>query len=164
MFVAATIAGAIGSGPVRIRNMSADGALVEGEILPCIGEPFRLLRGGLSAFGKVVWREDGRAGLRFDDNVDVVRWLAVPSSGQELVDQTFRELKARAVDPPAPLCPSTGGPPASGWQLASLAEALEALADDLAEDAKVVAELGERLQILDVASQVLRRFAGPPVR
>lgn len=51
---------------VKLRNLSAEGALVEGEGLPLIGSEVRFCKGDLMVAGKVVWISNKRAGLHFD--------------------------------------------------------------------------------------------------
>lgn len=50
---------------VKLRNLSADGALVEGEVLPVEGTEIRFRRHELSVTGKVVWVRGKRAGVSF---------------------------------------------------------------------------------------------------
>lgn len=50
---------------VKLRNLSADGALVEGDALPIEGAEIRFRRNELSVLGKVVWVRGSRAGLSF---------------------------------------------------------------------------------------------------
>jgi len=139
MFVLATLAATNTSGPVRIRNLSPGGALVEGEALPDTGDLFRLLRGDLCASGVVIWREERRAGLRFEHDVEVAQWLPVGVVRPSQADSN---------------CPPTGD-----WELLDLAESLDALANHLADDAEMVAQHGTWLQALDMTSQLLRRLA-----
>jgi hypothetical protein len=159
MFVLASMAAASVSGPIRIRNMSPSGALIEGEPLPRIGEQLNLRRANLSVSGRVVWRETRKAGLLFDQEIRVADWLPVASGKQMDVDRAVQELKAGAVAPgprtsiePTPLRRS---------DLLDVAAALDVLADALAEDGMVVARHASRLQVLDIASQVLRKLAAP---
>ena len=157
MFVLATMAAPNLSGPVKIRNMSLGGALIEGQALPHIGEHLRLRRGELFVSGRIVWRQEGRAGLQFDHDVAVVEWLPAGTGGQQQVDRTFHELKATPSPPPPPA--ARAALPTGSLNVLEVAEALDALADDLAEDAGVVAAHASKLQALDMASQLLRRFA-----
>lgn len=159
MFVLATMVAPTVSGPIKIRNMSPNGALIEGNALPRIGEQVSLRRGDLSAAGRIIWREPGKAGLRFDHDVQVTKWLPAAGGKQQQVDRTFDELKA---DPGLGANPSTvraEAVPANGWELLDLAGALDALADELAGDAEVVAHHASSLQTLDIASQQLRKIA-----
>ncbi|KRA79369.1 PilZ domain-containing protein [Altererythrobacter sp. Root672] len=162
MFVLATMAATSASGPIKIRNMSAGGALIEGESLPNIGEPLKLVRSGLSVSGKVVWRQPRKAGLRFDSEVQVSDWLPAGSgTNQQDVDRFVHELKeSRGVTNTQPRTNLEPTPITSG-DLVSAAAALEALADALAEDDGVVSKYAAQLQVLDIASQLLRKVAVP---
>jgi hypothetical protein len=158
MFVLATMAAASASGPIKIRNMSLSGALLEGSTLPPIGECLSLRRGELAISGQIVWRQQGKAGLCFDHEVDVTDWLPAGSGGQQRVDRTFQEIKANpapAHPPSAPARPSAIGKS----DLLRVADALDVLANILAEDVRIVALHASKLQALDAASQMLRRCA-----
>ncbi len=159
MFVLATMAAASASGPIKIRNMSLGGALIEGGTLPPIGEHLSLRRGELAISGRIVWRQSGKAGLSFDHAVEVMDWLPAGSGGQQRVDHAFHELKANS----APARPASSAPveaaPIGRFDLLNLAQALDVLADSLAEDARIVAAHSAKLQALDAASQMLRRLA-----
>ena len=162
MFVLATMAAASGSAPIKIRNMSQGGALLEGGALPPVGEHLSLRRGELVVSGHVVWRQQGKAGLSFDCAVEVMDWLPSGSGGQQRVDRTFQELKAdpaRAPASRAPAMPSV----IEKTDLLKLAEGLDVLANLLAEDARIIAAHAARLQVLDAASQMLRRCAADAV-
>lgn len=50
---------------VKLRNLSADGALVEGDALPVEGAEIRFRRHELAVKGKVVWVRGTRAGISF---------------------------------------------------------------------------------------------------
>lgn len=158
MFVLASMAAGSATGPVKIRNMSQGGALIEGGALPRLGEALSIRRGELTAVGRIVWCEEGRAGVRFDCEVDVMDWLPAGSRKQEQVAQTFHELKnshRESIAPPPPRV--TGNSPFDRQDLLEVAEALDALADVLAEDPRVIATCASKLQALDIASQLLRR-------
>lgn len=55
--------------PVRLRDLSATGALAEGASLPPEGKDVVLKRGTLEAFARVVWSEGGRCGLEFEEEI-----------------------------------------------------------------------------------------------
>ena len=159
VFVLATMVTATVSGPIKIRNMSSGGALVEGEALPCVGERVCLRRGDLAAAGRIVWREAGKAGLRFDDDVQVMSWLPTGNGKQQLVDRTFAELKSNPISSASSAMTNVKSASIDGGELLDLASALDALADDLAGDTAVVANHLSKLQTLDIASQLLRKIA-----
>jgi hypothetical protein len=50
---------------VKLRNLSADGALVEADSLPFEGAEISFRRGDLVVPGKVVWASNRRAGIQF---------------------------------------------------------------------------------------------------
>lgn len=50
---------------VKLRNLSADGALVEADSLPVEGAEIRFRRGDLIVAGKVIWVRGTRAGINF---------------------------------------------------------------------------------------------------
>lgn len=50
---------------VKLRNLSADGALIEGEGLPAEATEISFRKGDLRVAGTVVWVSNRRAGLRF---------------------------------------------------------------------------------------------------
>lgn len=67
--------------PVKLRNLSADGALVEGEDLPVEGAEVMFRRQELSQPAKVVWVRGGRAGLQFKEQLSpetVLRHVPTP--------------------------------------------------------------------------------------
>jgi hypothetical protein len=75
VFLSATMRSATKSFAVRIRNISAMGALVEGAALPGEHERAQLNRGNLSADCEVAWENGELRGLRFDGSVDVGAWV-----------------------------------------------------------------------------------------
>ena len=65
----------------KLRNLSKEGALVEGEELPAIGQPVKFHKGDLHLSGHVAWRAGDRAGIAFDQPLDpesVLRHVPAP--------------------------------------------------------------------------------------
>lgn len=56
--------------PVTLRNLSAHGALVEGELNVVTGTAIVFRKNELSVSGKVAWTADRRAGIAFDMSLD----------------------------------------------------------------------------------------------
>jgi hypothetical protein len=81
------------------------------------------------------------------------------SSRQQEVDRIFHDLKRRPIDASSAgmieITPSL----ITDADLLSLATSLDALADDLADDDNVITRHASRLQVLDTASQLLRKLA-----
>ena len=160
LFVMAALHAEMHGGPVKLRNISANGALIEGDSLPGRGSRIELRKGSLCAPGAVVWRNENRAGLSFASHTEVAQWL--PSAqAQKSVDQTFQRLKAaqhvavRETAKVAPLHASF----VSAEDMERAAAALDDLADALALDDRVVFAFASKLQSLDIAAQLLRKVA-----
>lgn len=67
--------------PVKLRNLSADGALVEGDKLPVEGAEVVFRRQELTAAAKVVWVGGGRCGVSFKEPLapeTVLRHIPTP--------------------------------------------------------------------------------------
>lgn len=146
--------------PVKIRNISATGALVEGVAIPAVGSLVQLVRGGLIAHGLVAWSTGDRCGLKFSGCVDVQQWRAAPgNSEQQRVDDIVRLVKAGAVPLPLPPLGQASKPDDSGAELSEdlrrASELLEILGGVLASDADIITRHGPALQNLDIAMQVI---------
>lgn len=162
MFVLAMIHSAAGSSPVKIRDMSRHGALIEAPTIPPVGSHVRLCRSSLSLSGRVVWIKDGRAGLLFEGAASVSEWLPrkVPP-GQQLADRLFQEKREKGNVSKVSRASSAVVEPATvtALEVASLRRAIESLAEDLADDTAVLAKHGPKLQTLDLAAQILGKLA-----
>lgn len=157
MFVMASVSADTASGAVKIRNLSPHGALIESSALPAAGESVELRRGSLFVAAQVAWRQGNKAGLRFDRPVEVTDWLPSAHSAQKSVENAFQQVKAGLAGPPVglPVERDSNDPD----QLRRIARALDLLADALADDAAIVMRHPEKLQVLDIASQILRKLA-----
>lgn len=152
------------SSPVRIRNISATGALLEGAVVPGSGTLIQLIRGGLIVHGLIAWSMPGRCGVKFSGQVDLQRWRASPTNtDQERVDDVVRLVKAGVVPLPFPSLGQSGRPcseiPEHGAALAGdlrrVCELLDKLGEDLANDSEVVMRHGRTLQGLDISVQLV---------
>lgn len=162
VFVMAAIYSDAGSAPVKVRNVSSGGALIEGAVVPPPGSQVRLCRGSNSITSKVAWSEAGRAGLRFESAVSVSDWLPGGSrtSQQQRVDEMVQQVKASNLVPvPAADCREARSSQVSAVELTRLTEAIESLARDLVSDPEIVTRHMLKLQTLDLAAQTLRKLA-----
>lgn len=149
--------------PVKIRNMSASGALVEGGVLPDTGTLVQLIRGGLIVHALVAWTQQSRCGLKFSGGVNVQQWRATPTNAeQQRVDEVVRLVKAGVVPLPVPgLSQSANNdqPPGPEVELCAAlrraCELLDELGAVLASDSDIVTRYGSALQNLDIAGQVI---------
>lgn len=67
--------------PVKLRNLSSEGALVEGDKLPVEGAEVVFRKAELSVPGRVAWVEGKRAGIGFTEHLrpeDVLRHIPTP--------------------------------------------------------------------------------------
>lgn len=149
------------SSPVKIRNMSTTGALVEGAVLPSAGALVQLVRGRLIVHGLVAWSAGSRCGIKFSGCVDVQQWRAAPANNeQQRVDETVRQLKAGAAPPqsshsqPSPQLGNCAGTELS-QDLQRALKLLERLSGTLAGDLEIVERHGPTLQNLDIAMQAI---------
>ncbi|MCA1653717.1 MAG: PilZ domain-containing protein [Sphingomicrobium sp.] len=55
--------------PVKLRNLSSDGALIEGEGLPVEGAELLFRKAELSLPGRIAWVEGNRAGIAFAESL-----------------------------------------------------------------------------------------------
>ena len=86
---------------VKLRNLSADGALVEGAQLPAIGSPVVFRKKELNLAGRVAWVTGSRAGIAFDAKLDPESVLRhVPKSRpQAKLDFRRPRIKASEMSP-----------------------------------------------------------------
>lgn len=155
VFLTAALETAAGSAPVRIRNLSSVGALVDGTTLPAVGAKVRLLRGQLKAEGEIVWQENVNCGIRFDHAITVIDWVQRPGhSGQQRVDGIVAAL--RNSDPvPRELQQASE----NEETLAAISKALDQICERLSRTPNMSIEMGEELLRLDAIGQSLRKIA-----
>src|SRR5690349_2581885 len=69
--------------PVKLRNLSAQGALVEGPLLPAAESQIMFHRNDLSVRGKVAWVSGNHAGVSFNRELEpeqVLRHVPPPKA------------------------------------------------------------------------------------
>lgn len=149
--------------PVKIRNISSTGALLESQSIFAAGALVQLVRGSLIVHGLVAWAQDGRSGLKFSGSVDVQQWRATPMNAeQQRIDEVVRLVKAGAV--PLPVnAPPTGRPEDTdelSTDLQRASDLIGKLGDRLAKDSTIVALYATELQNLDIAMQMIAAVEG----
>ncbi|MCA1653983.1 MAG: PilZ domain-containing protein [Sphingomicrobium sp.] len=163
IFIAATLYLGHSSSPVRLRNVSRWGAMLQGNASPELDSIVGFGRGRLHATGRVMWADEGRFGVRFAHPICVEDWIAPPKNeSQQLADRLFVNrtiLKGSANTIPAPSLPTCNAVAANiPDDLGEAIELLTILEDRLAEDMTIVGQHGEVLQNLDRALQILTRM------
>ncbi|HLL30825.1 MAG TPA: PilZ domain-containing protein [Allosphingosinicella sp.] len=158
--------------PVRIRNLSETGAMIEGAGLPDAGMPLILKRGDLEVAATVAWAAGGRRGVRFAGPTPVSEWTGgkprpIDCTGlrdQRRVDAIQAEarsspLPGRALRAPeAPPAPPPLSPDLDkrlADELGYVQRLLEGLGDELIADLLLIQRHGRSLQSLDLVGQIL---------
>ena len=161
MFVMATFYCERGSFPVRVRNMSRGGALIESAAIPLEESRVRLSRGSLSVRGQIIWRDEKRAGIRFDADVEVGDWLPGINrpSHQQRIDQIVEECRDQPVADAEPVASSPVGQATAIGQLLDLRDLISGIAELLAGDTQIAITHATALQKLDIAAHSLDRLA-----
>lgn len=139
--------------PVRVRNISRLGALLEGKGLPAAGLNVCLRRGHLFATGEVAWDDGDWRGIRFTQQVDVPSWIRRPEHpGQRNVDEAIAELRSSKK-------PIEARTPSTAEMLTELSSQMCAISERLASTATLNVEFAEDLIRLDTIAQQLRSIA-----
>jgi hypothetical protein len=160
IFVAATLASAEASGPVRVRNLSPLGALIEGGVVPPEGAHVLVNRGRLRASGTVAWRSGNRAGIRFDTAISVTEWLPRGlRTQQQRIDGVVHAYKSGSAALATPDEKRAHSPTDLQNTLLNLERTLRRVAEDLARDALMCERHLTNVQLIDVAAQKLARLA-----
>ena len=161
LFVAATLYSGGNAAPVRIRNMSPSGALLDGAVIPDPGTTVTLKRGSLEAYGRVAWSADQKAGIAFSSPVEIVTWMSrQPSSHQARVDEIMAEIRIGRRPPDhAGLATEADGAGSLEMELVQLRADLSRLDSRLANDPALIAAHPE-IQMLDVSVQRIDRLLG----
>ena len=160
MFLAAVLRAGGEQAPVKVRNMSRNGALLDSPLMPSRGTKVQLVRGSLIADGTVAWSSDGRCGLSFVSQVTVKDWLLSPTKAeQQRVDEIVSLVKAGAI--PTAFAGTESPDRAVSKELVedALEDVLTLLQDleiNLASSHESLARHGPKLQNLDVAMQMIR--------
>ena len=81
---------------VKLRNLSSEGALVEGSELPAIDSPVIFRKKELKLGGHVAWVASGRAGIAFDTKLDPEAVLRHVPKMKSLPKLDFRRPRIRA--------------------------------------------------------------------
>lgn len=170
LMLAAQIAAGSVCAPVRIRNLSESGAMIDGGALPEPGSRFVLRRLDLQVNATAVWTKNGRCGVKLAGQIDIEEWIAGVHKpmrggtlGQLRVDQiqaAIRSGEALPVEAPAAepvaLSPLLGRLAA---EISGLEQLVGAVADRLSDDTEVLMRHEQALQQLDLAAQTLNALA-----
>lgn len=160
------------SSPVRIRNLSETGALLEGAALPKVGEHLVLCRLQLKIGGTVTWSAKSRCGVKFDGMISVAGWRVgtwiapVPTDGQSRVDAIQAAVRSGTLDASHYGSAIEQQPGAIevdldvriADELADIRRMLEVINDRLSGDPVIVEHHHQSLQNIDTAVQILNHL------
>lgn len=77
---------------VRVRDLSATGAMIEGARLPPPGTDVLIRRGSVEFFASVAWRDGTRGGVEFDQPIsDTQLWEQIHQAPRQPVSASNRE-------------------------------------------------------------------------
>lgn len=172
LLLTATIRSGGVSAPVRIRNLSVKGAMVDAKALPEPGATVVLQRLEIEMRGVVVWRTEGRCGIHFEGAASVDEWVAgrrAPAAifglGQSRVDQIQAAIRSgrdiadeetAVADSPELI---TDVEARVAEELDHVQRMLDGVAGDLIDDAALVQRHSEALQRFDNACQILNQLS-----
>ena len=171
LLLSGTIEAADLKGPVRIRNLSETGALLEGPTLPAVGQHLVLRRLQMEIGAAVMWLDNSRCGVKFDGSISVSGWregnwiAPVVTAEQARIDSIQAALRAGA--PPEPSEARHARARLSqrnvdvriASELIALRGTLEKTGEMLSEEPAVVEHYAETLQNFDIACQILGHLA-----
>ena len=168
LFLAAEIESDAVSGPVRIRNLSGFGAMLEGAALPACGEQVVLRRPGLQIRGDVIWSVGARCGIRFEGIVTVSEWVhgkgpgnasASGASGAGAIQAAVRAAKLPPPGEAASSCEPASVPEDLDRRLADeiafVQRLLDSIGGDLADERQLLQRHPRALQNFDIAARIL---------
>ena len=172
LMLAASIQAAEVSAPVRIRNLSEGGAMIDGAALPEPGSTLLLTRLELSVQATAVWNRDSRCGLKLSNTIVVDDWIAgvrrtrtTGSLGQLRVDRIQAAVRSGAALP-TDIAPQSAPNVEAGAidgriarELAGLKHVLDQVAETLSDDIDVLMRHEQTLQKFDIAMQTIQYLA-----
>lgn len=155
------------SAAVRLRDVSASGARVDGSTLPAIGASARISRGVLQATGTIVWRTSKGCGIRFDTPLSLDAWMPGLAARDQLdVDAMMDAVRlgdAEVLPFSSPSAPadtiSAMLPQRLAEELAFVGRMLDSLGDDLCADPLIATRHAKKLQGLVISEQILGHVA-----
>jgi hypothetical protein len=164
--LAATIKAGPATVPVRIRNLSEVGAMIDGPTLPGAGSTLTLTRLALTIVARVIWNHDGRCGLSLEHPIVVDDWItgaATPAgAGQSRVDFLQLAIRTGAALPAEALATPPDARPIEqriAAELARVKRVLDKVSGELTDDVEVLARHERAMQDFDIAAMVVAELA-----
>jgi hypothetical protein len=169
VMLAATISAGTVSAPVRIRNLSEVGAMIDGPALPVTGSRLMLNRMAMSIAATVIWNNGGRCGLSLGGAIVVDDWIAGAAStantGQFRVDQIQAAVRSGSALPGETRAPAPSPdalPPVErrvAGELARVKRMLDQVSEELTDDVDVLTRHERAMQSFDIAAMIVEELA-----
>ncbi len=171
MLAATAVVGTM-SIPVRIRNLTDVGAMIDGDWCPRVGTAITLRRLEKSVTAKVIWNDGSHCGLSLDHPILVEDWIAGAGStargvgaGQSRVDLVQAAIRGGAIfsaETVAPAAQPAAAPPieqAVAAELERVKRMLDAVSDELTDDVDVLMRHERAMQSFDIAAMIVAELA-----
>lgn len=157
VFLMAVLTTGARSFPVRVRNLSVHGALLEGTKLPEAQDSVTLRRGSLAMTGKIAWVAGQLCGIHFTGPIQVDEWVdRAGPVGQQRIDAAvadFRHSSSVRRDP----APSSQRAPQE--KLSAMGTALLQVCERITELPGMSVELAEELLKIEATAHSLREMS-----
>lgn len=155
VFLAAALDAGNVAWPVRIRNISATGALLDGRGLPIESVALRLRRGVCSVVCAIAWHHHDLRGVRFNAPIKLDQWVKCAGhGGQQRVDKMVFALRSSPGSPH----PSDGGL-GQPDELLSISAELHQVLERVSDWPDLSIEAAEEILRLDSLAQRLGKCA-----
>ena len=89
--------------PVKVRNLSLGGAMLQGRSLPKVGSDIVLSRGAFEVFATIVWCRGDTCGIEFDDHLAALEDVLQASLPQQGPVPLRTPQRTQPVLAPVPL-------------------------------------------------------------
>ena len=154
VFLMAVVCVGTASYPVRVRNLSVSGALLEAGAVPSAGEKARLQRGSLCATGEIAWQSEKHCGFHFDQPINVEEWVkrAGPNA-QQRIDAAVAEFRD---GPQYAGQLSVQSDPSREEMLETVSAELLRVCERIAAMPNLSIDLAEELLMIDAAAHAIR--------
>lgn len=156
VFLMAVLSTGAQSFPVRVRNLSVNGALLEGTKLPDKDATVTLRRGSLATTGNIAWAAGQLCGIHFLGAIHVAEWVdRAGPVGQQRIDAAvaeFRHTSNVRRDP----APSSHEAPRE--KLAAMSAALLQICERITEMPGMTVKLAEELLKIEATAHALREL------
>ena len=158
VFLTAVLCAGAAQTPVRIRNLSTQGALLEGADLPAEGTIVQIKRGSLSAAGDIAWSRDQHCGLRFAAVIEVASWIdRAGPIGQQRIDAAIANYRRKPDRPVSFAVLQTVMPRAD---LESLSSDILQICERMVGLPDMTIGIAEQILIIEAAARSIEAVAG----